>query len=182
MSLELEVGPSPVSRSCVLGPTLGLTNTSVLLSYRLTTPQLSEWVFLAELSPRESQSQTLEFTLHNSSVGFQFRLLQLEHGGGSCNCWLVRTERLDFNISQSEEMLSIVPNNLTSCVRSFRQQQDGELEFCGGLARDVRGMISQEFFVNGSTGGCPGDSSTGLISLQGSLAVDNACSSSSPHM
>ena len=180
VSLELEVGPSPVTDNCVNGPTLGLTNTSVLLSYRLTTPRLSEWMFLAELSPRESQSQTLDFTLRNSSVGFQFRHLQLEHGGGSCNCWAVRTERLDFNTSQTEEMLSIV--NLTSCVRSYRRDQDGGHEFCGGLARDARGVISKEFFVDRSMGGCPGDSSTALMSPQGAPTVDDACSSSSPHM
>ena len=182
MSLELEVQPRPVTDDCVNGPTLGLTNTSVLLSYRLTTPQLSEWMFLAELSPRQTQSQTLDFTLHNSSVGFQFRLLQLEHGGGSCNCWLVRTEILDLNISQSEEMLSILPNNLTSCVRSDRRDQDGEHEFCGGLARDARGVISKEFSVDRSMGGCPGDSSTELLSPRGPPTVDGACNSSIPHM
>ena len=182
VSLGLEVEPMPISRGCVNGQTLGLTNTSVLLSYRFTTPQLSEWMFLAELSPRQSQSQTLDFTLHNSSVGFQFRLLQLEHGGDSCNCWLVTTGRLNFNTSQTEEMLSIVPDELTSCVRSDRRDQDGEHEFCGGLARDARGVLSKEFFVDHSMRGCPGDSSTELLTPHGPPTVDRACSSSNPHM
>ncbi len=93
----------------------GLTHNGVfvLVEYRLIETQSSPWTLLQSISlnatglPIIYTTVTLYllFSLHNHTVGFtksqtdifvplsndtvQLRIVQPEHGGGSCNCWEV---------------------------------------------------------------------------------------------
>ena len=94
MSVKLETISIMDNDGGCVGGAVGLTNISVLLQYRtVTLPKLSEWTFLAELSPKEASNRSLQVPQLDEGVGVQFRLLQLEHGGGRCNCW--RVQRLE---------------------------------------------------------------------------------------
>ena len=160
MSVELETSTVADDGRCV-GEDVGLTNTSVLLQYRTVRlpDQLLGWRFLAEISPKENFNRSLEVVPQlDEGVGVQFRLLQLEHGGGRCNCW--RLERLKVVINN--DTLSFVPPHV--CLRV----SDND-EICGGFASYARGVITKVLAYNGTiTEDCPGDSRTTLISNKGS--------------
>ena len=74
---------------CV-GGQVGLTNTSILVHYRLyeiTPPEEDEWTFLSEIHISEEVHPVIFTDI--SATGVQLRFLQLEHGGEGCNCWEV---------------------------------------------------------------------------------------------
>ena len=161
VSVELETSTVADSDRCV-GGDVGLTNTSVLLQYRTVTlpNSTSAWRFLAEISPKENFSRSLEVV--PEGVGVQFRLLQLEHGGGRCNCWRL-------------EILEVVLNNGTRISLSFapphvclRESDEDTYIICGRYANEARGVITRVLTCDGNiSNDCPGDSGTTLISSKG---------------
>ena len=81
-SLRLDI-VSHSNRDPCNGGDVGLTDTSVQVQYRITGTKVSEWNILDEIDPKIGFNGTLDLSSNESSVeGVQFRLLQLEHGGG----------------------------------------------------------------------------------------------------
>ena len=180
LSLRLQVSAysSTATDACV-GGDVGLTDTSVSVQYRLASvPQgttLSDWKVLSEIDPKIGYHETLDLPpiTENSVKGVQFRLLQLEHGGGSCNCWRVEEARATWDEGENSTTLS-------HCFR-MSTADDGSL-FCGGIASRTRGFISETVhFNNGTIEPCPSDSNSTLISSKGSPLPQN-CPLNSPSM
>ena len=163
VSLRLNIAShsSPAIDACI-GGDVGLTESSVAIQYRLISPQsspVSEWRFMSEIDPSAGFDGTLPFTTDGSSRnGVQFRLLQLQHGGGSCNCW---------KVLEASAAINGEPNNVLSpCVKA-PSNLNASL-FCGGIASKARGFISE--VQNRGQGGkeeCPDNSSMSLISSKG---------------
>ena len=163
--------------TCIGGEEVGLTNTSVQFQYRTisTTSAIGDWITLAALPVNATSSTTPTLDFNDSVKGVQFRLLQLEHGGGGCNCWTVQA-------------FSFMAISGDACYIKGSQSQSrliGNRRFCGGIASDARGLISRVLYFNGSNDGedCPGDSSSTLISNKGPpLPQDYNCSTAIPRM
>ena len=178
-SLDLEL--QPVSNpNCIGGEVVGLTNTSVLLEYRQavtqTTDPPSEWMFLADISvcPDAGFNGTLEIPVNSSlSGGVQLRLLQLEHGGGVCNCWTV--ERMVLTVASTELVVfNINVNNPMDGNLCFRTLNDNHTRICARNASESRGFITRVVDFNGTVGGCPDDS--GQLLVMKESPINNSCS------
>ena len=154
VSLRLQVvSYSFDAEDACIGGDVGLTETSVLVQYRLITSVQSattDWRVLAKIDPNIGFNETLNFTTDpgSSALGAQFRLLQLEHGGGSCNCWSVE-EAIVESIGGRQEV--------GVC---FRTQ---ESLFCGGNASRARGFVSRSIPLSPMLSVCPARSSEFLI-------------------
>ena len=158
---------------------MGLTNISVVAQYRAletvsTDPvrtAVLDWVFLAEVNLTQDFDQVIEFTLNDTEQGVQFRFLQMEHGGGECNCWDLITA---LEIFLDDTMMAVSP-----CI-----QTDSTVTalLCGLRASEPRGATTIGYYFTGSDGEmCPGNSSVGLISDQGPPLPQN-CATASPRM
>ena len=89
-------------------------------------------------------------------LGMQFRLLQLEHGRGECNCWEVM--QVQGRVNNSASLL----NN--HCL----------VRYCGGSASDARGVITEALYFGQSSGRrCPDTTSSTLISNKGPAITEN---------
>ena len=171
VSLTLEdIPPDFPDFLCIGGNEVGLTNTSVQFQYRSisTTSVIGDWITLDLLPVNRTSDITHNLEFDGTVGGVQFRLLQLEHGGGGCNCWDVQ--------SSSEGLFN------DHCFRVSPIED----EFCGGNARDVRGIISGARYFNTLTPGvrrdnCPGDSGSELVSNKGPPLPQN-CSTAIPRM
>ena len=140
---------------------LGLTNTSLVVEYRITSStSVGGWIRIANFS---------RVQLHDSAAdGFQIRVLQLEHGGGFCNCWKVNNIDIDCGNGM------IVPN-ITMCSEQGLLTASGT--FCFGYASRARGMITEVYCsVSNYSEPCPGDSDTLLPS--GGPAFPSHCETS----
>ena len=187
--LEIESMTSNATDACN-GGDVGLTNTSVLVQYRLTnSPQgttLTEWRFLAEIDPKIGLDETLELPPHDGSSvqGVQFRLLQLEHGGGSCNCWRVGTAMVMWSGSNCTDNVCVENIRVHHCYR-MSANQENQRYFCGGTASEARGFISNATQLKEGDGNsfsiCPNNSDTMLISNKGS-PLPQGCSTATPRM
>ncbi len=95
VSLRLQVvSYSSAATDACIGGDVGLTGNSILVQYRLITSlrRTTEWRLLDEIDPQRGLNGTFDLPpLQDLPLGsgVQFRLLQLEHGGGSCNCWML---------------------------------------------------------------------------------------------
>ena len=106
VTVQLQYSSPPTSYEC-FGGDAGLTDTSIMLQYIMvieddavhpssseaTTTQ-DEWTTVAALEPLNVSLHgqvSANFSVDSSVEGLQFRLLQLEHGGGSCNCWTLKS-------------------------------------------------------------------------------------------
>lgn len=152
--VQLDTAPASNNTICDEG-----RNVSVLLQYRLTGSVLSEWKFLAELSPDlEEMRVATAGGPGRMNASFQFRLLQLNHGGGECHCWSV--ERMEIAPSQQPQAAVIVSfTNATLCSRV----SDGENfeVFCGKSATTPRVAVTTKYLIQEGgieMGGCPDDS------------------------
>ena len=155
---------------------VGLTNTSVQVQYRkITTSDSgeSDWKTLDSIPINGSQnfininiSVMENMILADSVLGVQFRLLQLEHGGGECNCWYVT--QVQGRVNNSASLL-----NLTNhCF----------VGYCGGSASDARGVITEALYFGQSSGRrCPETTSSTLISNKGPAITEN-CSTITPRL
>lgn len=185
LTVKLEIGShTPPSLGCV-GGDVGLTNTSVLVHYRLYEGT-EEWIFLAEVNISESSvtlMHDLELSSDNDADGLQLRLLQSEHGGGGCNCWDV-TE-LAICAHDSVATRNTVPTDISSGCHQHGQTytREGQARFCRGYASQARGVVTQVFFfrnISGPGSVCPGNSDS-LISPKGPALPEN-CSTATPRM
>lgn len=171
---------STVQTEGCIGGDVGLTNTSILVEYRLLetvsmdplTTAVLDWNFLAEVDVAEGiAQQILNFTVNDTEQGVQLRFLQLEHGGGECNCWNVTK---NFAIYLDGVMMFI-----SSC---FDTPPHSLATICGLGASEPRGAITIGYYFTGSDGEvCPGNSSVGLISDQGP-PLPQDCTTTSPRM
>ena len=164
-----------------IGGDVGLTNTSILVQYRVLEtvsmdPMITEvldWKFLAEIDVSQGiAAQILNFTVNDTEQGVQIRFLQLEHGGGECNCWNF-TKNFAIYLDGADSIFisgcTITPvHNLAT--------------ICGLSASEPRGATTIGYYFTGSDGEmCPGNSSVGLISDQGPPLPQN-CATTSPRM
>ena len=162
----------PVTLNCI-GGGVGLTNTSVLVEYRIVNTTSSpasvgEWRFLAaEFVTRTINIEKNEAQIHHSAAdGFQLRLLQLEHGGRQCNCWRLNSITVDCGGDMTD-------NSTAMCS----QQGNTSSLFCGGYASRARGLITEVYCsVSNNSEPCPGDSDTLLPS--GGPALPSHCETS----
>ena len=151
LRLEIESMTSNATDACN-GGDVGLTNTSVLVQYRLTSsPQgetVTEWRFLAEIDPKIELNDILdlppddESSVQGTVQGVQFRLLQLEHGGGSCNCWSVLTAMVMWSGSNCTDNICVENIRGHHCYR-MSANQENQRYICGGTASGARGFISK---------------------------------------
>lgn len=166
-------------RECIGGST-GLTNTSILVHYRLLEDarSLPEWTFLAQVSIAGESllSQSIVIPDNTSSqVGLQLRLLQLEHGGEGCNCWEVERLSVVLHASDSETVsLAAITNiNKFKCF-SHGQLNSGQQTFCYSSGNEARGVVTKALYFSNERGGeCPGNSGNMLISPKGSAVPEN---------
>ena len=155
--VALSLAIDPVRFDCI-GGGIGLTNTSVVVEYRIVNTTSSpasvgEWRFLADLLPN-NVSLSILTQLHDSAAadGFQLRLLQLEHGGGMCNCWKLTSINVDCGVGMTDT------STATCSQQGLLIESDEALLFCGGYASMARGMITEVYCSNSEP--CPGDSDT----------------------
>ena len=108
---------SDAEHACI-GGDVGLTDTSVLVQYRLDSEP--SWIDVADINPKQGFNDTLH--LHPRSS--QLRLLQLEHGGGSCNCWSVEEASITRYNDTTQINCSTIQNPIcgdrASSARGFR--------------------------------------------------------------
>ena len=153
VALNLTIDPVTAAVDCI-GGGIGLTNTSVLVEYRIVNTTSSpasvgKWRYLADVLPK-NDSMPIKAQPHDSAAadGFQLRLLQLEHGGGMCNCW--SSSSINVNCGSMDDISTAM------CT------SQGLLNFCGGYASEARGMITEVHCSDSEP--CPGDSDTLLPS------------------
>ena len=158
VDLTLVIDVLDSDQTCI-GNGIGLTDTSILVEYRIvdtTRSQTSvgEWRGLANVM----ETTSIQTQLHDSAEGgFQLRLLQLEHGGGMCNCWTV--ERISVNCGGG-----IVDTSTDLCGHQGFANINLML-FCFDYASRARGMITEVYCsVSNNSEPCPGDSDTLLPS------------------
>ena len=152
---------------CIGGRVAGLINTTVQLQYRTintASAVIGDWITLDALPVNISSAVAHNLNFDSTVGGVQFRSLQLEHGGGGCNCWSD-----SFSVDGASRSTS-------AC---FRVPTSGP--FCDGNARDARGVIRSALYFNMSGEDCPGDSNSTLISNKGPPLLKN-CSTTTPRM
>ena len=171
--VELALTIHPVPFNCI-GGGVGLTNTSVLVEYRIVNTtsfpvSVGEWRFLAaEILTRTINTEKNEAQIHHSAAdGFQLRLLQLEHGGGQCNCWRLTSITVDCGGDMTD----------TSTAMCSQQGLYATSLFCFESASRARGLITEVYCsVSNNSEPCPGDSDTLLPS--GGPALPSHCETS----
>ena len=170
-SLRLHLVNYTLKGACA-GGDVGLTKTSIVAEYRLSVTK--EWKFLAEIDPKAGFNGILKLPFLESPVeGVQFRLLQLEHGGGGCNCWRV------------EEALLMWGGNNRSIIKQTHcsKMPPSQTQFCGGSASSPRGFVSRTVRQGSGRGlsvmKCPRNST--LVSSKGS-PLPQHCSATTQRM
>ena len=167
VAVDVTINSLQNTGDCV-GGNVGLTDTSVQVQYREFTTSSSsgqsDWKTLVSIPINGSQniiSVMENMTLADSVFGVQFRLLQLEHGGGKCNCWDVQGR----------------VNNSTSLLNNHCL-----VRYCGGSASDARGVITEALYFGLNSGRrCPTNSNSTLISNKGPAITEN-CSTITPRL
>ena len=166
VAVDLTINSLQNTGDCV-GGNIGLTDTSVQVQYREITTSgsgQSDFMTLVSIPINGSQNIMKNMTLANSAFGVQFRLLQLEHGGGECNCWDVM--QVQSRVNNSASLL----NN--HCL----------VRYCGGSASDARGVITEALYFGLNSGKrCPDTTSSMLISKKGP-AITEDCSTIIPRL
>ena len=167
ITVKLEIASSHGSEDDCVGGQVGLTNTSILVHYRLyeSTSPVVEWTFLRDVNISDNSQVTTVISTNISVIGAQLRFLQLEHGGEGCNCWEVT------NLGTSYCHLN------GSAIITGRGRR-----FCSGSASEARGVTTSVVYFNSNTGDrCPGNSSDYLIAPKGRPLPEN-CSTTNPRM
>lgn len=170
-----------------IGGSVGLTNTSVLLQFREVMADAVpwEWTDLAVMNITFEGGPpvriTSSFTVDNSTVqGLQFRLVQLEHGGGGCNCWSLDSAivTLGQELKLLETQPFIQPREHTFCFTTGME----ETTFCDLGAGEARGGVTRVLYLPGNNGSrCIGDSNRLLFPMGGPPLPTN-CSMETPHL
>ena len=105
---------------CIGGQTVGLTDTSIKLEYREVfncaefdcevDDSVRKWRYIATITPEERNgNRSINISCPEAVQGIQLRLLQLEHGGGGCNCW--ELEELEFTFGSGQTAPISLMNN-----------------------------------------------------------------------
>ena len=180
ITVNLEIASSHGSASECVGGQVGLTNTSILVHYRLyeSTSPVGEWTFLRDVNISDNSQGTTVISTNISVIGVQLRFLQLEHGGEGCNCWEVTN--LDINVIAGQAE----PSSPVYCHLNGATTGGGpnRIRFCSGSASEARGVTTQVVYFNSNTGDrCPGNSSDYLIAPKGRPLPEN-CSTTNPQM
>ena len=170
VAVDLTINSLQNTGDCV-GGNAGLTDTSVQVQYREFTTSSSsgqsDWMTLVSIPINGSQnikSVMENITLADSVFGVQFRLLQLEHGGGECNCWEVM--QVQGRVNNSASLLT------NHCL----------VGYCGGSGSDARGVITEALYFGLNSGRrCPSNSASTLISNKGP-AITEDCSTITPRL
>ena len=160
---------------CVGGSVDGLTNTSVLLQYRVlpdAATTLQQWQDLAAFPAGEDTDALRSLPLSSSVQGVQFRVLQLEHGGGGCNCWYLLSVAVTLD-SASAQLLSSENN---TCFTTSSSPA-----YCDGGAGEARGVVTRVFYFPGNNGTMCGNDTDTLIPNQGPSLPPN-CSMEIPRL
>ena len=148
-----------------------LTNASIQFQYRTisNSSAIGNWITKDAIPLLGGGPRTYHLNFDSTVEGVQFRLLQLEHGGGGCNCWEVQS-------------FAIAGANIQPCyLRGTNSRSINEF-YCDGIASDSRGVISHALYFNDVNGeDCPGDSSSTLISNKGP-PLPQDCSTAIPRM
>lgn len=179
VTVQLQLSTPPTSYDCI-GGEVGLTNTSILLQYKTVQQQdalnssfdanttLQQWTDVAATNLSAPSPVSLTLGLDSSVQGLQFRLLQLEHGGGSCNCWALDSMAITL-ASQAQVWLEAGD----ICLMSGDQLGQGLGTFCDGGAGEARGSITRVFHFLGSSGSrCASGSQTLIDTQEPSLPDD----------
>ena len=177
ITVHLRINSSHSSTSDCLGGQVGLTNTSILVHYRLyeDTSPVDDWTFLKEEHIGDISDSGAIISTNISVTGVQLRFLQLEHGGEGCNCW----EVTNLNISVIAGVLQFSDVTTSNCHINGQNEQG---RFCVGSASEARGVITPVVYFNSYTGDrCPGNSSNYLIAPKGRPLPEN-CSTTNPRM
>ena len=171
--LNLTIDPVTAAVDCI-GGGIGLTNTSVLVEYRIVNTTSSpasvgEWRYLADVLPK-NDSMSIKPQPHDSAAadGFQLRLLQLEHGGGMCNCWKLTRISVDCGVGMTDTSAA------TCSLDQHGMLIKSDEAFCNDYASMARGLITEVYCSNSEP--CPGDSDTLLPS--GGPALPSHCETS----
>ena len=171
VAINLIIDPLPLY--CIDGG-IGLINTSVVVEYRIVNTTSSpasvgEWRFLA--AEIVTRTINIESQIHHSAAdGFQLRLLQLEHGGGLCNCWTLFHITVDCGGDMTDTSTAM-------CSQQGLLGSNNSIDFCNGYASRARGMITEVYCsVSNNSEPCPGDSDTLLPS--GGPALPSHCETS----
>ena len=173
--IELQLDTHTRAGQDCVGGDVGLTDTSVLLQYRLLSPTPQTWTTELAVSPNDTH-MVRTISISESAQGVQFRMIQFEHGGGHCNCWTLS----DMRITVNEEQPRTIPLCTSACTPASACDEV-PLVFCGDNARDARGFITHAYYFNNTRQNmCPGDSNM-LISNQGPPLPDN-CANSTTRM
>ena len=171
VAVDMTINSLQNTGDCV-GGNVGLTDTSVQVQYREFTRNdtsgsgQSDWMTLVSIPINGSQNISVmeNMTLADSVFGVQFRLLQLEHGGGECNCWEVI--QVQGRVNNSASLLT------NYCL----------VTYCGGSASDARGVITDALYFGLNSGRrCPTNSASTLISSKGPAITEN-CSIITPRL
>ena len=177
--------------NCVGGPVAGLTNTSVLVQYRLRGGgrDNTEWRDLADISLTETFNELLQAIDVQDRI--QFRLVQLEHGGGVCNCWDIESFRLDVD---GNSQFMAFDFSRTDAVDQYLCHRSGPgvipgSRICGGdQGRDARGIVTKVFNIASGvvsvvdSNECPGNPGRGLVSSMESICINTCNPSDNPRM
>ena len=102
------------SSVCIGGQKVGLTDTSIKLEYREVFDcganlSLRQWKQAAVIPVEDNGVQNVVISYPEAVQGIQLRLLQLEHGGGGCNCW--ELEELEFTFGSGQTAQISLMNN-----------------------------------------------------------------------
>ena len=170
----------PVDHTCNGGDT-GLTNTSLLVEYRVvnttsSTSSVGEWRYLYDVVVGNGIVNIPRAQLDDDS-GFQLRLLQLEHGGGECNCWTLTSISVDCGESINSTDITLCSREQATVREFWWFGYYRSIVVCGGYASRARGMITEVYCsVSNNSEPCPGDSDTLLPS--GGPALPSHCETS----
>ena len=176
--VALQLNMDPVAVNCI-GGGIGLTNTSVLVEYRIvdttsSPASVGEWRFLAaDIVTNLIAIERNESQIHHSAAdGFQLRLLQLEHGGGQCNCWKLNSISVDCGGDMTDTSTAMCSQQgLYNIIGSDK------MLLCLDYASRARGLITEVYCsVSNNSEPCPGDSDTLLPS--GGPALPSHCETS----
>ena len=157
VTVQMQYSSPPTSYKC-FGGDVGLTDTSIMLQYIMvieddavhpssseaTTTQ-DEWTTVAALEPLNVSLHgqvSANFSVDSSVEGLQFRLLQLEHGGGSCNCWTLESMAVTLD-NHTEALVGEGDICFTSSEMGHRL---GLGTYCYGGADKGRGSITRVLY------------------------------------
>ena len=138
-----------------------------------------QWVFWEAVDINGTYLLNQELPTNDLMQGIQFRLLQLDHGGGRCRCW--KLTQLEFKTATSTSLIQIVSGNETfdDSKVCHSEHQDGGI-FCSANAYEARGFVTIAVPFPGSQGvqNCPDYS---LLSDVQPAFPEN-CDTTSPRM